>query len=92
MLPTNDHSEGSPPIGTSAGGFIGICVLVLLIAAFLLLRRQQKMAAPPQLAEMPVSTQHRELQGCKIHELHNPRDVPELPSTLPELDCSVPKS
>ena len=47
------------------------------------------MAEPP---EMSASAEPQEMQDCRLHELHDPKDVPEL-STLPiELDGPVPES
>ena len=84
ILPTIDHSQRRIPVGGIAGGIIGSFVFILLIAKFFLLRRQQRMVAPPQSPQ--------ELQGCGLYELHDPRNISELPPPTPtELVSSVPE-
>ena len=86
-LQNNEHMQSRLLGGAIAGGIV---VFVLFIAAaFLLRRRQQRMVEIP---EMPASIEPQEVQDCRLHELHNPKHVPEL-QTLPiELDGSVPET
>ena len=86
----NKHTQSRLPVGATACGIVGSIVFVLFIAVvFILRRRQHRMAEPP---EMSASAEPQEMQDCGLHELHDPKNVPEL-STLPiGLDCSVPES
>ena len=80
----------STPIGTIAGSVVGGLVLVLIVIFFLLSRRKH-MTTPPQPPQ--------ELPECGLYELHDSRDVPELPSDPPDRSlttgkgtrCFVPK-
>ena len=75
------------PVGAIAGGIVGSIVFVLFIAVvFFLKRRQQRMV------EMPASIEPQEVQDCGLHELHDPKHVPELPTLPIELDGSVPET
>ena len=82
----DEHTQGRLPVGAIAGGIV---VFVLFIAAaFLLRRRQQRMVEIP---EMTASIELQEMQDCGIHELHDPKQVPELPTLPIELYGSIPK-
>ena len=91
-LATNDHSQSSIPVGAISGGIIGGFILTLSIAVFFLLRRRQRMVAPPQLPQMSASVETQELQECGLYELHDPRNVSELPPPPIESGCSVPET
>ena len=82
------------PVGAIAGGIVGSIVgsivFVLFIAmVFLLRRRQHRLAEPP---EMSASAEPQEMQDCRLHELHDPKHVPELPTLPIEPGGSVPES
>ena len=86
----NEHTQSRLPVGTIAGGIVGSIVFVLFIAlVFFLKRRQHRMAEPP---EMSASAEPQEMQDCRLHELHDPKHVPELPTLPIELDGSVPET
>ena len=88
--PKND-SPSNNPVGAIAGGVVGGFILILvIIAAFLLFRRHKAAAAPPP-PEMSASAEPQEVQDHGVHELHDARDVSELPSPLPlpELEGSI---
>ena len=86
----NEHTQGRLSVGAIAGGIVGSIVFVLFIAlVFLLRRRQHRMAEPP---EMSASAEPQEMQDCRLHELHDPKHAPELPTLPIELDGSVPKT
>ena len=90
MLHENEHTQSRLPVGAIAGGIVGSIVFVLFIAlVFLLKRRQHHMAEPP---EMSASAEPQEMQDCRLHELHDPKHVPELPTLPIELDGSVPET
>ena len=89
-LQENEHTQSGLPVGANAGGIVGSIVFVLFIAVvFLLRRRQQRMVEIP---EMPASIEPQEIQDCRLHELHDPKHVPELPTLPIELDGSVPET
>ena len=82
----DEHTQGRLPVGAIAGGIV---VFVLFIAAaFLLRRRQQRMVEIP---EMSASIKLQEMQDCGIHELHDPKHVPKLPTLPIEHYGSIPK-
>lgn len=90
----NEHAQDRLSVGAIAGaiagGIVGSIVFVLFIAVvFLLRRRQHRMAKPP---EMPAFAEPQEMQDCRLHELHDPKHVPELPTLPIELDGSVPET
>ena len=77
------------PVGAIAGGIVGSIVIVLFIAVvFLLRRRQQRMVEIP---EMTASIEPQEMQDCRLHELHDSKHVPELPTLPIELCGTIPK-
>ena len=86
---TNDSLQNSLRAGAIAGGILGGSLF--LIAVFFALRRRQHIATSQQLPEMSASIEPQQLQGCGVYELHDPRNVAELPSTPFELDGSVPE-
>ena len=93
LLPNEYSQSGLPPgaiAGAIGGGIFG--GLVLLIAVFFIMRRlhHMTMMTLPKLHEM-ASTETQELPECALYELHDPRNVSELPSLPTELDGSVPK-
>ena len=88
-LQENEHTQSGLPVGAIAGGIFGSIVFVLFIAVVFTLRRQHRMAEPP---EMSASAEPQEMQDCRLHELHDPKHVPELPTLPIELDGSVPES
>ena len=74
----NEHTQSRLSVGAIAGGIVGSIVFVLFLAVvFLLRRRQQRMV---------------EMQDCRLHELHDSKHVPELPTLPIELDGSVPET
>ena len=87
-LPTNDYPHGGLPVGAIAGGILG--GFVLLIAGFFIFRRRQHKMALPKLHEM-APTETQELPECALYELHDPRNVTELPSLPIELCGSDPE-
>ena len=85
-LQNNEHMQSRLLGGAIAGGIV---VFVLFIAAaFLLRRRQQRMVEIP---EMTAFIEPQEMQDCGIHELHDPKHVPELPTLPIELCGTIPK-
>lgn len=87
--PKNDSS--SHPVGAIAGGVVGGFFLILAIIAAFLLFRKYKAARPRPPPEMSASTEPQEVQDHGLHELHDAKDVSELPSPLPlpELEGSI---
>ena len=86
-LQNNEHIQSRLPVGGITGGIVGSIVFVLFITVvFFLKRRQQRMV------EMPASIEPQEMQDYRLHELHDPEHVPELPTLPIELDGSVPET
>ena len=77
-------------VGAIAGGIVGSIVFVLFIAVVFLLRRQQQRMV--EIPEMPASIEPQEVQDCRLHELHDPKHVHELPTLPIELYGSFPES
>ena len=73
-------------VGAIAGGILG--GFVLLTAVFFIFRRRKHKMAPPRLHEM-APTETQELPERALYELHDPRNVAELPSLPIELGGSV---
>ena len=92
-LPTDDHPESKLPAGAIAGSIVGGVVLVLLlITGFIILWRRRRAAAKPQLFEISAIKEPQEVQDCALHEVDDPRDVPELPSPPTELEGPDPET
>ena len=86
----NDHTQSRLPVGAIVGAIVGSIVFVLFIAmVFLLRRRQHRMAEPP---DMSASAEPQEMQDRRLHELHDSKYVPELPTLPIGLDGSVPET
>lgn len=82
----DDNLQSSLRAGAIAGGIL--VASLLLIAVFCISRRRQHSQTLP---EVSASIEPQQLQGCGVHELHDPRNVPELPSLPIELDGPVPE-
>ena len=83
----NEHTQSRLPVGAIAGGIVGSIVFVLFIVVVFLLRRRQQ-----RMVEIPASIEPQEMQDCRLHELHDPKHVPELPTLPIELDGSAPET
>ena len=86
-LQNNERMQSRLLGGAIAGGIV---VFVLFIAAASLLRRREQRMV--EIPEMTASIELQEMQDCGIHELHDPKHVPELPTHPIELDGSVPET
>ena len=90
ILQNNEHMQSRLLGGAIAGAIAGVIVVFVLFiaAAFSLRRRQQRMVEIP---EIPASIEPQEMRDCGVHELHDPKHVPELPTLPIELYGSIPK-
>lgn len=91
--PAIDDSQSKLPLGTIASIFVGSVVVLIAVLFLLRRRKRRRMAAHPQPVEVSANTELKEMQAFELHELHDPRNVSELPSSPPvELEGCVPET